>query len=166
MDPDSRSCVSAPVPDEASLAELVQSIRNGAAGGSAALHRIFYPGACFLIRRRVGRSDVDSQVQSALDAVVRKIREDNSVDGRNLAGLVRQIIVQSFPAGTNGNFSKDGADRPAVEVAAEILAAMSPVERDAMKRCYVQGQPPESFLNTLRLTPSQFRDPATGKGRV
>jgi len=157
MELDPRSRVSAPVPDEARLAELVKSIRDGVADGRADLHRIFYPGACFLIRRRLGRYDVDAQVQSVLGAVFRKIREDDSVDGKNLPGLVRRILVQSFPANTNGNVGKDGVDRPAVSVAAGILEAMSPVERDALRRCYVLGEPPESFLNTLRLTPDQFR---------
>jgi len=157
MDLDPRSRVSAPVPDEARLTELVKSIRGAAEGGRADLHRIFYPGTRFLMRRRLGRDDVDSQVQSVLDAVARKIREDNSVDGRNLAGLVRQIMVRSFPTNTNGNFAKGGVDRPAVTVAARILESMSPVERDALRRCYVQGEPPESFLSTLRLTPDQFR---------
>jgi len=139
------------------MAELVKSIRDGAEGGRADLHRIFYPGARFLMRRRLGRDDVDSQVQSVLDAVVRKIREDNSVDGSNLPGLVRQILVQSFPANANGNAAHAGVDRPAVTVASRILEAMSPVERDAMRRCYLQGERPESFLNTLKLTPDQFR---------
>jgi hypothetical protein len=157
MDLDPRSRVSAPVPDEARLAELVKSIRDGVADGRAGLHRIFYPGACFLIRRRLGRYDVDAQVQSVLGAVFRKIREDDSVNGRNLPGLVRQILVQSFPASTNGNVGKDGIERPSVTVAARILEAMSPVERDALRRCYVLGEPPESFLNNLKLTPDQFR---------
>jgi hypothetical protein len=135
------------------MAELVKSIRDGLAGGSADLRRIFYPGACFLIRRRLGRQDVDSQVQSVLDAVIRKLHEDDSIDGRNLTGLVRQILVQSFPVTTNGNV----ADRPAVMAAARILEALSPVERDALRRCYVLGEPPESFLKTLSLTPDQFR---------
>jgi hypothetical protein len=157
MDLDPRSRVSAPVPDETRLAELVKSIRDGVADGRADLHRLFYPGACFLIRRRLGLYDVDAQVQSVLGAVFRKIREDDSVNGRNLPGLVRQILLQSFPANTKGNAGKDGLDRLTVTVAARILEAMSPVERDALRRCYVLGEPPESFLNNLRLTPDQFR---------
>jgi len=156
MELDPRTRASAPVPDEARLAELVKSIRDGVADGRADLHRALYPGVCFLVRRRLGRHDVDAQVQSVLDAVVRKIREDDSVDGMNLPGLVRQILVQSFPTITNGNFA-GGADRSTVRVAAGILETMPPVERDALRRCYVLCEPPESFLHTLKLTPDQFR---------
>ena len=147
---------STPPPDHTRLAELVQAIRQGVVGATAELYRIFYPGACFLIRRRLGRADVDAQARSVLDAAVRKIREDSAIDGRNLPGLVRQLTVQSLPAGGNGSVSKDCAV-PALAVVERILDDMSPVERDALCRCYVLGEPPESFLNSLKLTPDQFR---------
>ena len=148
---------STPPPDHTRLAELVQAIRQGVVGATAELYRIFYPGACFLIRRRLGRADVDAQARSVLDAAVRKIREDSAIDGRNLPGLVRQLTVQRLPAGGNGSVSDDVAARPAVAVAERILDGMSLVERDALRRCYVLGEPPESFLNSLKLTPDQFR---------
>jgi len=121
MEPEPISRVAAPVPDEGRLAELVKAIRDGVADADADLHRIFHSGACFLIRRRLGQIDADSHARSVLDAVVRKIREDHSVDGRNLPGLVRQLIVQNFPAARSIRVAKDGADRPAVTAAERIL---------------------------------------------
>jgi hypothetical protein len=147
----------APVPDEACLTELVKSIRDGVADANVELRRVFYRGACFLMQRRLGRHDVDSDVEPVLDAVCLKIREDNSIDGRNLPGLIRQMLARSIPASTPANISKNGADRPAVTIAAGILKSMSPVERDALRRCYVLGEPPESVLKSLKLTPDQFR---------
>jgi len=144
------------VPNEARLTELVKSIRDGVADANAELSSVFYQGARFLLRRRLGRQDVESNVQSLLDAVGRRVREDNSVDGRNLAGLVRQMLAESVPAG-NAKIIKNGAHQPAVTIAAGILKSMSPVERDALRRCYVQGEPPEAFLNNLRMTSDQFR---------
>ena len=151
------SRASAPVPDEACLAELVKSIRAGVADAHVELRRIFYPGACFLIRRRLGRQLVDSHVQSVLDAVSRRIREDISIDGRSLPGLVRQTIALCVPTSPAPKLTKNGADQPALMIAAEILQSLSPVERDALRRCYVQGEPPDTFLNTLRMTRDEFR---------
>lgn len=156
MEPQTGSRVSTPVPDEARLAELVKSIREGVAGAQDELRRIFYPGARFLIQRRLCRQDVDSEVRLVLDAVGLRIRADISIDGKSLPGLVRQTLGQCIPAGTQAG-TKNGADRPALTIAAGILKSLSPVERDALTRCYVWGQAPESFLNSLKLTPDQFR---------
>ena len=143
------------MPDEARLTELVKSIRDGVAHANAELSSVFYQGACFLLRRRLGRQDVESNVQSLLDAVGRRIREDNSIEGRNLAGLVRQMLAESVAG--KAKIVKNGAHQPAVTIAAGILQAMSPVERDALRRCYVQGEPPEVVLKSLKLTSDQFR---------
>jgi hypothetical protein len=145
------------VPDEGRLTQLVKSIRDGVVDANFELNRVFYRGARFLIQRRLGCRDVDSHVQPLLDSVGRRIRADNSIDGRNLPGLVRQMLVESVPGSTERNIPKSGADRPAATIAREILEAMSPIERDALRRCYVQGEPPEAFLNNLRMTPDQFR---------
>ncbi len=157
MQPDRNSHASEAVPDVARLSELVQAIRSGLAGATAELHRIFYPGACFLVRRRLGRSDVDQYTRAVLKTVIQKIREDNSLDGSNLPKLVRSTLLQSIPAHRNGNQAKDSAEGTGLMAAAQVLGGMSAVERDALRRCYVLGEQPESFLSTLQLTPEQFR---------
>ena len=157
MEPQSGSRISTPVPDEARLAELVKSIREGVANANFEMRRIFHSGVHFLIQRRLGRRDVESHVQSVLDAVSRRIREDISIDGRSLPGLVRQTIAKCVPTGPAPKLTKNEADQPALTIAAEILQSLSPVERDALRRCYLQGEPPETFLSTLRMTPDQFR---------
>lgn len=161
MEPEPKSRMPAPMSDEARLAELIKQIRNGVSDAAEELHRIFYPGACFLIRRRMGHSDVDQLAWAVIEAAIGRIRQDKSVEGGNLPGLVRQLLMQRLPASHEGPVPKpavrNGADRPARAVAEGILDAMSPVERDALRRCYLLGEPPESFLNTLKLTPDQFR---------
>jgi len=156
MQPQSGSRLSAHVPDEARLADLVQSIRAGVTNAHADLRRIFEPGTRFLMRRRLGLGNVDSLVAPVLDAVCRKICEDISIDGKSLPGLVRRTIAQFVPPAA-ANIPKNAAESPAISIAAEILQSLSPVERDALRRCYVLNESPESILSSLKLTPDQFR---------
>ena len=154
MDRDPKS-VSATVPDEARLAELVQDIRDGVAGAALDLQNIFYPGVCFLLRRRLGDDGIEQHAQSVIAAVVQKIRTDNSVNGRNLPKIVRQVLIAGIPNSTPLAVSTSGVDGASVSTAKAILSTMSPVERDAL-RSYVSGDAPDSFLSTLRLTVKQF----------
>jgi len=102
MEPDPRNRVPAPVPNTARLKEIAKAIRNGSAEATEEFRRLFHPGVCFLIRRRVGHQEVDALVKAVLDTAVQKICDDKSTNGNHLPGLVRQIIVQSVAAGGNG----------------------------------------------------------------
>ncbi len=147
--------VSTPIPDERHLAEVVSAIRAGNEDAAGELGRVFYPGARFLIQRRSGSLNVEQQVVEVLDLVVRTIRDDPSVEGAGVTTLIRRVIVQRFPIPQKGPAApaKDGA----VALAKGVLEGLSPVERDALRRCYVLRQSPESFLKALKLTPDQFR---------
>ena len=73
----------------------------------------------------------------------------------NVARLVRQLIVRRFPVRLKeSNQDPRGSGTKAAE---RILKRMSSVERDALRRCYVLGEAPESFLRELKLTPDQFQ---------
>ncbi len=146
-----------PEPNQARLGELIQDIRNDAAGAIAEFRRIFLPGCSFLIRRRLGESDVQEGAQSTLDAAIGQIREDKSIEGKDLPALIRKLIAQRFAA-VRDLAARNGAGQIALEAAKATLEGMSPVERDALRRCYVLGESPESFLKSLKLTPDQFRE--------
>jgi hypothetical protein len=150
--------VPVPGPNQARLEELMREIRDGMPGATAEFRRIFLPGSSFLIRRRLGEGDIQEHAHSVLEAAMDSIREDKSIESKDLPGLIRRLIVQRFPAGRKVSAAPDGADRIAVEAAKAALETMSPVERDALRRCYVLGEPPESFLDSLKLTPDQFRE--------
>ena len=67
------------------FAELLGLIRAGHAGAVRQLHRFLSPGVQFLVQRRLGRNDVDRQVQSVLDAAIHTIRTDISVQADEVA---------------------------------------------------------------------------------
>ena len=67
------------------FAELVGLIRAGHAGAARQLHRFLAPGVQFLLRRRLGRNDVDREAQSVLDAAIHTIQTDISVQADEVA---------------------------------------------------------------------------------
>lgn len=153
MEPIVKNVVPAPS-GEARLAELVDAIRAGDSGAIEELHHIVGAGVRFLLEQRVGDGDIDQHARSVLDAAVRAIQEDHplAVVG-HVARLVRQLIVRRFPV----RLRESQENQSGTKVAEGILRGMSPVERDALRRCYVLGEAPESFLQDLKLTRDQFQ---------
>lgn len=147
----------APAPNAHHLAELVNAVRAGGQDAAGELRHLFYPGTRFLIERRLDSRNVERQVAEVLDLVVRTIRDGPSVDGASVTRIVRQLIVQLVPVSQETSVPHATAKDGAVASAKRVLEGLSPVERDALRRCYVLRQPPESFLKALKLTPDQFR---------
>src|SRR5713226_1691899 len=142
----------------AHLAELLDLIRTGDAGAVEELLRIFLPGARFLIQRRLGEFDVDGEARSVLATAIRGMQSDASIGPEQLTGMIRQLIQQRFAPGARPReATSTGSSAPATQVATEILGHMSPVERDALRRCYVLGESPEAFVGGLKLTLEEFR---------
>ena len=144
--------------DEAhDMAELVGLICAGYGGAAQQMRRILSPGVQFLLRRRLGRDDVDREVQSVLDAAIRTIQTDISVQANEVPRMVCRLIQQKCLGQTKPAAETVASAGPQQRVVEGILDGMSPIEREALRRCYVLGEAPESFLETLRLTPHEFR---------
>jgi DNA-directed RNA polymerase specialized sigma24 family protein len=140
------------------IAELLDLIRRGDAGAAEELVCIFLPGARFLIQRRLGKSDVDGEARSALATVIRGIESDVSITPQLLTRMIRQFIQQRFsPNKRPGDPPSAEPDGAAIQAAADILGHLSPIERDALRRCYVLGESPEAFVGGLKLTLDEFR---------
>ena len=153
MQPVTQNPVSAPSSSEARLAELVNAIRAGAPNAVEEFRQILSPGVRFLLQQRVGDSDVDAHARTVVEAAVRVIREDPEIASGSVVRLVRQLIVRRFPA----LLRESRPDQSDTRVAERILNGLSSVEQDALRRCYVLGEAPESFLQDLKLTRDQFQ---------
>ncbi len=159
MDPSSKNhgpTVTAEAPD---LAALLDLIRAGQAEAAAQLHGILSPGVLFLMRRRLDRDNVDRQAQAVLEAAIHSVQTDDSLRPEHLPSKIRQLIQRycAEQGGSSGVTGGGASREPNVEVAKRVLDGMSMCEREALRRCYVLGEAPESFLETLRLTPQEFR---------
>jgi DNA-directed RNA polymerase specialized sigma24 family protein len=71
-----------------------------------------------------------------------------------LPGLIRHLISQRFPAKSREYMGSSGL---AIQAAERILNKMSLVERDALRRCYVLGEAPDSIVDGLNLTIEELR---------
>jgi DNA-directed RNA polymerase specialized sigma24 family protein len=137
------------------LTKMIDPIRSGDRSAPADWLQTFLPGTCFLIRRRLGKPDVDAEARSVLAAALLEVRADATVMPDQIPGLIRRLICQRYPgkpseyAGSSNTARTKDAER--------ILNRMSPVERDALRRCYVLGEAPELILSGLKLTVEEFR---------
>jgi len=141
--------------NQADLTKMLEPIRSGSRSTPTDWLETFLPGACFLIRRRLGKHDVDAEARSVLDAALLEVQADDSLTAEQIPGLIRRLICQRYPGKP---YEYAGNSNPArVKDAKRILSKMSPVERDALRRCYVLGEAPELILSGLKLTEEQFR---------
>jgi hypothetical protein len=155
MEPMMKNPVSAPASNGARFAELVDDVRGGDPGAIKKVQHLLGPGVRFLLQQRVRGSDVDPHARSVLEATIQAIRDEPSIAPGDVVRLVRQLIVRRFPARLRE--SGQGQHGTGIRAAERILKGMSPVERDALRRCYVLGEAPESFFEDLKLTPVEFR---------
>jgi len=134
---------------------MLDLIRTDDPAAAAEWLQTFLPGTCFLIRRRLGKPDVEAEARSVLDDALREVQADNSVTAEQVPGLIRRLICQRYPAKSSEyTGSSNGVS---VKDAERILNKMSSVERDALRRCYVLGEAPELILSGLNLTPGDLQ---------
>jgi len=145
--------------DAAGLAALVDRIRAGDHAAGEALRGILAPGVRFLLRQRLEGTDIDHESGLLLDAAIREIESDLTLRGADVLRMVRRRIHQRSGRQSAGTELSpvSRAQGPEIRVAQDILGRMSVLERDALRRCYVLRQRPETFLQGLELSPEQFR---------
>lgn len=133
---------------------MLDPIRTGDRNAAADWMQTFLPGTSFLIRRRLGRLDVEPEARSVLEDALRAVQADGSMTAEQFPGLIRRLICQRFPAKSR---EYTGSSGTAIKAAERILNKMSTVERDALRRCYVLGEAPDSIASGLKLTLEELR---------
>jgi hypothetical protein len=58
---------------------MVELLHTGDRDAAADLLQTFLPGTCFLIRRRLGKPDVETEARWVLDTAFRQVQEESSV---------------------------------------------------------------------------------------
>jgi DNA-directed RNA polymerase specialized sigma24 family protein len=134
--------------------KMLNTIRTGDPDAAADWLQTFLPGTCFLIRRRLGKPDVEPEARSVIEAALQAVQADGSVTAEQFPGLIRRLITQRFPEKSREYTVSSSA---AIKAAERTLNKMSALERDALRRCYVLGEAPESIVSGLRLTLEEFR---------
>src|SRR5579859_626000 len=82
------------------FAELLRLIRAGHGGAADQLRRVLTPGVRFLVRRRLGRNDVDHEARKVLERAIQTIQTDSAVRPDGVPRMVRGLIQQHCTAET------------------------------------------------------------------
>jgi hypothetical protein len=140
------------------LEELMNAIRRGDQRALEEFHRTISPGVRFLLERRLGKGHADETMGVVIETVVREIRADVSLQPGALLSFVQTKIHQEADSRRNEREAgKPGAQPPGgLRIAQGVLDRMSPLEQDALRRCYVAREPADKIMARLSLTPDQF----------
>jgi hypothetical protein len=161
MDPGQKETVSPAAAADVDLDEIVDLIRAADPSGLKHLHRIFSPGIRFLIKRRLDSPDVEKETRTILEMAVQEICVDLSLEGGAVAKLVRGLVLKRCEGESRTQVeAKASPTSPAaisVQVAERVIEHLTPLERDALRRCYVLGEAPDAILKKLALSPEQLK---------
>lgn len=136
------------LPDEGGLAELVRRIEIGDLAAIRDLHSTFAPGIEFLLRRKLGKSSVSTEVAAVLAAAVQQVQSSSTL---SLCSTVAHAVDRLFPPLTP-DIDTDFADPSREGVALAVLAERPPVERDILRRYYVLRESTATIRSRLRVS--------------
>lgn len=141
------------------LDQVVEMVRAGDPFGLKQFHRVFSPGVRFLIERKLGKPAVEKEARAVLETAIQAIRNDPSMESRSLPKLVRRLILERVERQQH----LEANDLPAttlaegVQAAERVIEQMSPLEREALRRCYVLGERPEVIAQQLGFKEKDLR---------
>ncbi|MCX6623075.1 MAG: sigma-70 family RNA polymerase sigma factor, partial [Acidobacteria bacterium] len=159
--------------------DLVERIRKGNDNGLEELYRIFSRGIRFYICRQLGPQELDDRVHDTFLIVVQAIQRGELREPERLMGFVRTIVRRQVAAQIdqtihqrrdsveldNGlRIADDGKDpeqaamiRERTELARQVLATISPRDREILTRFYLFEQSQEQICGEMNLSETQFR---------
>ena len=112
------------------------------------LSRRFATGIAFLLRRKLGKSSVTSEVAGVLEAVVLDIQGSSAV---NLRRVVAQAIHRQFPQ-VNADIASNTSDASGEQAALSVLMERTPLEQDILRRYYIHRESPATIRRRLRVS--------------
>lgn len=143
--------------NEKGSAEILRRIRAGDTFATQEFSSRFWAGIEFLLRRKLGKSDVSGEVAAVIDAAIRAIQSTAPAEAVDLPRLIVSTIHLQFgspPCDVGSNRTDAVAERKAKSVIAE----MSPEEQNVLQRYYVRGDSLEAIQSRLHLSSQAIKD--------
>jgi len=160
----------------ADWSDLVARIRSGRTDGMEELYQLFSRAIRFYLLRQLGPADVDEKVHEILAAVVQAIRDGELRDHERLMGFVRTIVRRRVEVHLASAVRTKTVEEKVVsieprrenpeevvafyqrsELIHQVLAALSPRDREIVMRFYLQEQSQDQICWEMALTETQFR---------
>jgi RNA polymerase sigma-70 factor (ECF subfamily) len=155
---------------------LVARIRAGETDGMAELYQLFSTGIRFYLARRLGPGPMEDKVHETFVAVVQAIRRDELKEPQRLMGFVEAIVLEQVEHHIERAVRTKKAERRAVsnelrrenpeeivafhqrmELIHQVLATLSPRDREIVTRFYLREQTQEEICQQMGLSETQFR---------
>lgn len=124
----------------------------------ADLLREFEDGLRWLLRRQAKTANIEGRLNRVVARVVTCIRSGRLRSPERLPSLVRAAVV-----GRNGSLQRRGLEQCVaepcdIEAARAAADALTPSERNALARYYLQGQSVRRLCLSLRISEDHFQD--------
>ena len=152
-----------PTPAHASLDELVDRVRRGEEAAIEELHGVIAKGIRFFLSRELGEESLEERVDLTFRVVVQTLRRDEVGGSDRLMGHVLDAIRAQVAAHIGkapereANPQQASTFRRQLESMRGILRAMSPRDREILRRFYLDEQTEEQICVEMELAPSQFK---------
>ena len=178
---DSNQAPSGPAPsgEYSRWARLVNRIRAGDKRGMEELYEIFSSGIRFYLCRQIGPQELDDKVHDTFLIVIQAIRRGDLREPERLMGFVRTVARRQVAAHIDGavhqrkeqidldaglpmvdqgvNPEERAIARERVEIVKEVLAGISPRDREILTRFYLKEQTQQQICAEMSLSETQFR---------
>ncbi len=158
---------------------LVERIQAGDERGMEDLYKIFSRGVKFYVWRHLGTRDLEDRVHDIFLVVVEAIRKGELRDPARLLAFVRTVVRRQVAGQIKGiarqrqretaletkaylavdpdNPEAQALAREKVELMKEVLAEVSPRDREILTRFYLRGESEQQICRVMGLTHNQFR---------
>jgi hypothetical protein len=141
--------------------DLVAGIRAGDQEAVLQLGNIFQDGIRFFLRRGLGQQKLQSRQREVFSLVIESIIETRIDNPNRLAShvltVLHQYINSQTTAGTPLVLENEAhVNINTVRVIRELLAKIAAVDREALRRYYVDNETSDQICQALNITTTQF----------
>ena len=150
-------------PAQASLDELLERVRRGDEAALEEFRGVIAKGIRFFLSRELGAENLEERVDLTFRVVVQTLQRDEAGGADRLMGHVLDSIRAQVAAHTakapdrDANPQQAAAFRRQLECMRGILRAMSPRDREILRRFYLDEQTEEQICREMELAPSKLR---------
>ena len=157
-----------PIPDrpqasQASLDELVERVRRGEEAAVEELQGVIANGIRFFLSRELGEENLEERVDLTFRVVVQTLQRDETGGADRLMGHVLDSIRAQVSAHVGKAPDREGGSQQSItfrrqrESMRSVLRAMSPRDREILRRFYLDEQTEEQICGEMELNPVQFK---------
>lgn len=143
-------------------ADLVAGIRAGDEEAVFRLGDIFRGGIHFFLRQGLGQHKLESRQREVLSLVIKNIREASIDDPNRLASYVLTVLREYIGSQITACPHLVSEDESPVNIKSvgairELLGKIAVVDREALRRYYVDKETGEQICRELNITSTRFR---------